>query len=79
MDILANIFALFQSFYEGFVFTFEFLYSGHFDNYKILEKILTGQKGNKLNNKNKSDNKNLKEIELSNDFKNTALLNIASN
>ena len=79
MDILATIFALLSSFYTGFSFSFGFLYSGNFDNYKIVEKILTEQKGKKYNNSTNIDLNNIKEIELSNIFRNSSLASITSN
>ena len=40
-DILANICSLSLTIYNGFQFVFIFFYSENFDNYKIIQKILT--------------------------------------
>ena len=77
MDILANILALLSTIYTGFAFSFGFLYSKNFDNYKIVEKILSEKKGKTFNTKNNND-RNIKEIELSTDFKNSSLINTPS-
>ena len=73
IDVLANILALFSSFFGITAHTFAFLYSKNFDNYKIVEKILNDRITLNPNNKNKNN----KEIELSNDFK--TLDNLMSN
>ena len=44
LDILANIGALFSSIYTIFNKIFVFLYSKNFDNYKIIDKILSNKK-----------------------------------
>ena len=40
-EILANIFSLAMALFNGFTFGFTFLYSNNFDNYKIIDKILS--------------------------------------
>ena len=58
-DILANIFSLAMALFNGFTFGFTFLYSNNFDNYKIIDKILS---------KNNITFKSIKNIdEISND------------
>ena len=70
LDLIANIGALMSSIYSIFAKLFELAYSKNFDNYKIIDKILS--KRLKFNNGNESKNKNIKEIELSsNDYKNS--------
>ena len=66
LDILANIGALSSTIYSIFVKIFGLIYSKNFNNYKIIEKILF--KKLKINY---NENKNKKEIELSNDYKNS--------
>ena len=63
LDIIANIGALSSTIYGIFVKLFALIYSKNFDNYKIIDKILSQKsKNNKIKNK--------KEIELSNnDYK----------
>ena len=73
MDVLANIVALVSSFYSIISYGFINFYSTTFDNYKIVEKILN----NKIKINLPNNNKNNKEIELSNDFK--GLDNVMSN
>ena len=73
MDVLANIVALVSSFYSIISYGFINFYSTTFDNYKIVEKILN----NKIKINLPNNNKNNKEIELSNDFK--GLDNLMSN
>jgi hypothetical protein len=69
LDVLANIGALSSTIYGIFVKFFSLIYSKNFDNYKIIDKILS-QKF-KINY-NESKNKNKKDIELSNhNFKNS--------
>jgi len=68
LDLLANIGALSSTIYGIFIKLFSLIYSKNFDNYKIIDKILS----QKLKiNYNKSKIKNKKEIELGNDFKNS--------
>ena len=69
LDVLANIGALSSTIYGILVKCFALIYSKNFDNYKIIDKILS----QKLKvNYNESKAKNKKEIELSNnDFKNS--------
>ena len=73
MDVLANIVALVSSFYSIISYGFINFYSTTFDNYKIVEKILN----NKIKINLPNNNKNNKEIELTNDFK--GLDNLMSN
>ena len=42
-DILANICSLSLTIFHGFQFGFSFFYSQNFDNYKIIDKILTSK------------------------------------
>ena len=57
LDILANIGALSSTIYGIFVKLFALIYSKNFDNYKIIDKILSQKsKNNKIKNK--------KEIEI---------------
>ena len=68
LDVFADISALTMTILEIFVFAFGNFYSGNFDNYKIIEKVLSKEKrANKFRNKDisedKSDHKN--KIELS--------------
>ena len=51
LDCYANIFSLWISLYNGFTFIFLKLYSKSFDKYKIIENILSRQKGNLFLNK----------------------------
>ena len=44
LDIAADIFSLWISFYNGFTFLFSKLYSKSFDKYKIIDNILSKQK-----------------------------------
>ena len=48
LDCYANIFSLWISLYNVFVFLFSKLYSKSFDKYKIIENILSKHKGNFL-------------------------------
>ena len=68
LTIFANSFSLWMSFYSGLKFIFEFIYANNFNNYKIIQEILS-----------KSDKGKLKEennIELSSDFnKSNELIN----
>jgi len=69
LDVLANIGALSSTIYGILVKCFALIYSKNFDNYKIIDKILS-QKLKVNYNENKVKNK--KEIELSvNDFNNS--------
>ena len=69
-DPIANICSLSLTIYNSFLFLFCNYYSNNFDNYKIIEKIVTEK-----SKSHKKRDKKLKEIELtSNDNKNTALL-----
>ena len=43
IDIIANICSLSLTIYNGFRFGFSFFYSQNFDNYKIIDKILTSK------------------------------------
>ena len=51
-DIIANICSLSLTIFHGFQFGFSFFYSQNFDNYKIIDKILTS-KGRAREKKNK--------------------------
>jgi len=42
-DIIANICSLSLTIFNGFLFGFSFFYSQNFDNYKIIDKILTSK------------------------------------
>ena len=70
MDVIANIGALFSTFYSIFGFIYKY-YAINFDNYKIIEKIMhtkINNKQNLINSKGliKLDSKKINEIELSN-------------
>jgi hypothetical protein len=71
LDVLAKILALITSLYGILGKLFSIFYSSSFDNYKIIEKILFNKK--KINLFEKS-NKNIKEIELTNDISNPDFL-----
>ena len=83
LDVFADISALTMTILEIFVFAFGNFYSGNFDNYKIIEKVLSKEKRTtKFRNKDisddKSDNKN--KIELSdNTGKSEALIDTDDN
>ena len=83
LDVFADISALTMTILEIFVFAFGNFYSGNFDNYKIIEKVLSKEKRTtKFRNKDisddKSDNKN--KIELSdNTGKSEALIDTYDN
>ena len=64
-DAIANICSLIISLYGVITFIFCSFYSNSFDNYKIIERILS----NKSNLHNNNENK-IEEIELSNDINN---------
>ena len=53
LDCYANIFSLWISLYNGFVFVFLKLYSKSFDQYKIMENILSKQNENIIQSKKK--------------------------
>jgi len=67
LTVLANIGALFSTFYSVFSFIFKF-YSKNFDNYKIVDKILqlelTNNKKNIIQKKMNIQNKNIELSEL---------------
>ena len=62
----ANICSLSLTVYNGFIFVFCGFYSNNFDNYKIIEKILSEKNNNKIKKNINSNDINL--IELSDDF-----------
>ena len=62
LDVVANIGALFTTVYAGFIFIFKY-YSKNYDNYNIINKILSNKKKSKIINTNFQP-KN--DIELSN-------------
>ena len=62
LDVVANIGALFTTVYAGFIFVFKY-YSKNYDNYNIINKILSNKKKSIIINTN-SQPKN--DIELSN-------------
>ena len=67
----ANICSLSVSIYSGFIFIFCKFYSNNFDNYKIIEKILSKNHNiynNKIITKTKINSNDKMIIELSNDF-----------
>ena len=64
-DTIANICSLGMTVFSGFTYVFINYYSNNFDNYKIMEKIISNS-----NKKIEKRQKELKQIELSNDFKN---------
>ena len=43
IDVIANIFSFSMAMYNGFKLFFSFLYSDNFDNYKIIDKILSSK------------------------------------
>ena len=63
LDVLANIGALFSTFFACFIFVYKY-YSSNFNNYYLIDKILTSKKIK--NNEDKNINKKVKDIELSN-------------
>ena len=71
---LANICSLSLTIYNGFIFVFCRFYSNNFDNYKIIEKILSKSNNKNINNNDKINNKkninsnNNIMVELSDDF-----------
>jgi len=66
LNIIANVFALSATIRNSFKLVFSFVYSKNFDNYKIIDNIIS----NKMKaNKNDKAIKFKKEIELSDDFK----------
>ena len=65
LDVIANIGALFSTFFNIFVIIFN-LYSNNFDNYKIINKILQQEKEGKNKKQIKLDDNKFKEIELIN-------------
>jgi len=66
LNIIANVFALSTTIRNSFKLVFSFVYSKNFDNYKIIDNIIS----NKMKaNKNDKAIKFKKEIELSDDFK----------
>ena len=68
LTIFSNSLSLWLSLYNGFTVAFSFLYADNFNNYKIIQNILS--KVNKVEPKNKNN------IELSSDFnKNEKLIN----
>ena len=71
LDVIAKIGALFSTFRAAFLIIFD-LYSSNFDNYKIVEKILSHNKTkNYVDNVNdKKKDKQNKEIELSSNLNN---------
>ena len=48
IDVFSTIFSLSLAVYNGFIFVFCKFYSNNFDNYKIIDKLLS----NKYNKKN---------------------------
>ena len=64
----ANICSLSLTIYNGFIFVFCGFYSNNFDNYKIIEKILSKSNNNKINNKKNINSNDIKMIELSDDL-----------
>ena len=64
----ANICSLSLTIYNGFIFVFCGFYSNNFDNYKIIEKILSEKNNNKINNKKNINSNDIKIIELSDDL-----------
>ena len=75
LDVLANILALITSLYGAFGKSFSFFYSSNFDNYKIIEKILSDEKENILSKNTKNiNNKKIQDKQLTNDINNSDLL-----
>ena len=68
MDVFADISALSMTVLKIIAFIFSYFYSGNFDNYKIIEKVLSKEKkSNKLINgkiKDISDNTRNDDIKL---------------
>lgn len=54
-DMLANICSLCSTIYNGFRFAFVFLYSENFDNYKIIDRILSSKDSNEKTMKKMND------------------------
>jgi len=63
-DVLANIVALSMLVYRSFVLIFGFTYSQNFDNYKIIDNILS----TKFDKNDKKHIKDLNEVKLNKDF-----------
>ena len=59
LTIFANSFSLWMSFFTGFTFIFDFLYATNFNNYKIIQNILS---------LGKIKSKELKDFNFYNDF-----------
>ena len=72
----ANICSLSVTIYNGFIFVFCRFYSNNFDNYKIIEKILSKKNKKNIGNNNKKDINAYKNtmVELSYDFDNNNLI-----
>lgn len=77
LDIAADIFSLWISFYNGFTFLFSKLYSKSFDKYKIIDNILSkqkeilsdnNQKSNQIEDKNLKDNLINKDVDIIDDL-----------
>jgi hypothetical protein len=69
----ANICSLSLTVYNGFIFVFCRFYSNNFDNYKIIEKILSKNNNKNINNNKMDNKKNINSnnnimVELSDDF-----------
>ena len=62
LDVLADVFSLWISLYNGFSFLITKLYSKNFDKYKIIENILLNQK--EKHSKNKNQVNKIKEIKI---------------
>ena len=63
-DYLANIAALATSIFSGMCKVFGFLYSKNFDNYKIIDSILTKEKKNIELHNNFNSNDIFNDIDL---------------
>ena len=61
LDVLANIGALFSTFFACFIFVYKY-YSSNYNNYYLIDKILTSRKIQKYEEKNLK--KKVKDIEL---------------
>ena len=59
MNIFSNSFSLWMSLYSAFKMVFDFLYAKNFNNYKIIQQILS--KNEKLNS-NVKNSKNIVEL-----------------
>ena len=75
IDVFSTIFSLSLAVYNGFIFVFCKFYSNNFDNYKIIDKLLSN-KYNKKNMKKKINKKECNDIENEIDNKNNNMIEL---